>query len=25
LNNGALTGNVKIDPLLVGTGVTYRF
>jgi outer membrane protein len=25
LNNGALTGNVKIDPLLVGGGVTYRF
>jgi outer membrane protein len=25
LNNGALTGNVKIDPLLVGAGVTYRF
>lgn len=25
LNNGALTGNVKIDPWLVGGGVTYRF
>lgn len=25
LNNGVLTGNVKIDPLLVGGGVTYRF
>lgn len=25
LNSGAVTGKVKIDPWLIGTGVTYRF
>lgn len=25
LNNGALTGNVHIDPWIIGTGLTYRF
>jgi outer membrane protein len=25
MNNGALTGRVRIDPWIIGTGVTYRF
>jgi outer membrane protein len=25
MNNGTLTGRVRIDPWIVGTGVTYRF
>ena len=25
VNNGVVTGKVKIDPWLIGTGVTYRF
>jgi outer membrane protein len=25
LNNGAITGRVKIDPWIIGTGLTYRF
>ena len=25
VNNGLVTGKVKIDPWLIGTGVTYRF
>jgi outer membrane protein len=25
MNNGALTGQVRIDPWIIGTGVTYRF
>ena len=24
-NNGAITGKVKINPWIVGTGVTYKF
>lgn len=25
VNNGLITGKVKIDPWLIGTGITYRF
>ncbi len=25
INNGGITGNVELDPWIVGTGVSYRF
>ena len=25
INNGAITGNVELDPWIIGTGVSYRF